>query len=330
MLLIFSKFIGILALLPLLAFGQQIYDDAYYQKHPINNLELLDNSLNFMVIGDWGTNGHFSQQPVAQWLDIAMRAFDGEFVTTTGDNFYDNGVASIDDPYWQSSFEAVYHGPYLFNDWYPTLGNHDYRGNWQAQIDYSQKSRRWQFPAPYYAKHFTLNNGEQLLLLFIDTSPLNPEYKTRAKYAATQRQDSQQQLNWLEQQLTQSSAKWKIVIGHHPLYSSGKRFGQNQGIRNVLEPIFERHKVNAYFAGHEHDLQHNQPTNKFTAHFVSGAGAKLRTVSHRAFTRFAQATPGFIAVSVNDEKIRVQIISATGEVLYRTDLLQESQKNENR
>lgn len=28
-------------------------------------------------------------------------------------------------------------------EWYPILGNHEYRGNTQAVIDYSKVSRRW-------------------------------------------------------------------------------------------------------------------------------------------------------------------------------------------
>lgn len=66
-----------------------------------------------------------------------------EFIISVGDNFYTNGVASVDDPMWKTSFEDIYKGANLFIDWYPVLGNHDYRGNPQAQIDYSKRSRRW-------------------------------------------------------------------------------------------------------------------------------------------------------------------------------------------
>lgn len=294
-----------------------MHDQAYYQAHQIQGLSVPEESLNFLVIGDWGRNGHYQQKTVADMMDVAMWQLDAEFIATTGDNFYSNGVASVNDPYWQSSFEDIYHGPHLFENWYPTLGNHDYRGNWQAQIDYSNQSRRWEFPNNYYAKNFVLAGQEELLILFIDTSPLNPGYKNVAKYAESQKQDGAKQLAWIEQKLVSSNAKWKIIVGHHPLYSSGKRYGKTADIRGVLEPIFEKNKVDAYFAGHEHDLQHNQPKDTTVQYFVSGAGSELRKVAQRPFTRFAEATAGVASVSVNSNELLVQFISGTNKVLYQ-------------
>lgn len=296
--------------------ANDVYNHRYYDSTTIADLQMTPDAKHFLVIGDWGRNGHFYQRDVARWMDIAAYTLDPEFVATTGDNFYDNGVASVEDPYWQTSFEAIYHGPHLFIDWFPTLGNHDYRGNWQAQIDYSQVSRRWQMLAPYYQKSLTLNQKGTALVLFIDTSPLNPEYANRAKYAATQQPDADAQLHWINTQLAASDADWKIVIGHHPLYSSGKRYGKTSGIREVLEPIFEQHKVDAYFAGHEHDLQHNQPQHTHVAHFVSGGGSEIRKVTQRPFTRFAAATGGFASVSISKATLTVQFIDYQGKVLY--------------
>lgn len=296
--------------------AKPVHDESFYQTHQVANLQSPDDSLNFLVLGDWGRNGHYQQIAVAEMMDVVMQQLDGDFIVTTGDNFYSNGVASVDDPYWHSSFEAIYHGPHLFEDWYPTLGNHDYRGNWQAQIDYSQRSRRWVFPNTYYAKTFKIDEQTEVQMLFIDTNPLNPDYKHEAKYAQTQLQDGAKQLGWIEHKLANSTAKWNIVIGHHPLYSSGKRFGTTQGIQEVLEPILEKYQVDAYFAGHEHDLQHNKPEGKRVEHFVSGAGSELRPVQQRSFTQYAKSEAGFISVSVTDNALLVQFISASGQVLY--------------
>lgn len=296
-----------------------IYKDALYQQQKIAKLNTLPDSLNFMVIGDWGHNGHFYQKEVAHQLEIAMYQTDADFIVSTGDNFYPNGVASVNDPLWQSAYEDIYHGPHTFEDWYVVLGNHDYLGNAQAQIDYTKKSQRWQLPARYYSKTFVLENNEQVLMVFLDTNPIQPEYKTRDKYRSTQGQGYKTQLTWLETQLAGSDAKWKIVVGHHPLYSSGKRFGRNQGLRDILEPIMERHNVQAYIAGHEHDLQYNQPENSNIAHFVSGGGSEARFVKQREFTRYAEATPGFLSVSINGETLKVSAINHLGEVRFSTE-----------
>ncbi len=296
-----------------------IYKDELYQQQKITKLNTLPDSLNFMVIGDWGHNGHFYQKEVAHQLEIAMYQTDADFIVSTGDNFYPNGVASVNDPLWQSAYEDIYHGPHTFEDWYVVLGNHDYLGNAQAQIDYTNKSQRWQLPARYYSKAFELENNEQVLMVFLDTNPIQPEYKTRDKYRSTQGQGYKTQLTWLETQLAGSDAKWKIVVGHHPLYSSGKRFGRNQGLLDILEPIMERHNVQAYIAGHEHDLQYNQPENSNIAHFVSGGGSEARFVKQREFTRYAEATPGFLSVSINGETLKVSAINHLGEVRFSTE-----------
>ncbi|WP_158968589.1 metallophosphoesterase [Paraglaciecola sp. L3A3] len=310
----------VLSVLSFAGNAAHVHDQKFYQTHQVRDLAMPKDSLSFLVLGDWGRNGHYQQVPVAEMMDVVMYQLDGEFITTTGDNFYSKGVASVDDPYWQTSFENIYHGPNLFVDWYPTLGNHDYAGNWQAQIDYSQRSRRWVFPHPYYAKTFKVGDNAEMLVLFIDSNPLNPEYKHRAKYAETQKQDGAKQLAWIEHQLAHSSAKWNIVIGHHPLYSSGKRYGKTSGIQGVLEPIFEKYKIDAYFAGHEHDLQHNRSAGKKVEHFVSGAGSELRPVGQREFTQFSKSEAGFLSVSVTDNNMLVQFINAAGQRIYHYNM----------
>lgn len=301
-------------LVTLVSNSAELIDDQYYQTHSINTLSDND-GYSFIVLGDWGRNGHFYQKQVAKWMDIASYQLDAEFIATTGDNFYDNGVASISDPYWRSSFEEVYHQPHLFVDWHPVLGNHDYRGNWQAQIDYSDVSRRWEMPSQYYAKTAVLG-AESALVLFIDTSPLNPDYANESKYFNAYKQGSETQLAWIEDQLASSEAKWKIVIGHHPLYSSGKRYGKTDAIRSVLEPLLEKYDVDAYIAGHEHDLQHNQIQGSDLIHIVSGGGSEVRPVGNYAFTKFAKSTGGFVAVTLSDTSLRFRFIDHNGNIVY--------------
>lgn len=117
--------------------------------------------------------------------------------------------------------------------------------------------------------------------------------------------------------LSNSNAKWNIVIGHHPLYSSGKRYGTTSAIKNVLEPILHQHDVDAYIAGHEHDLQHNQLPDDALVHIVSGGGSEVRPVGNYAFTRFAKSTGGFVAVSLTGRELRFTFIDHNGEVIYQ-------------
>jgi tartrate-resistant acid phosphatase type 5 len=61
-----------------------------------------------------------------------------KFIATCGDNFQVSGIASAQDPLWMVNFENVYKGLSLQTEWFPVLGNHDYRGSPQAEIDYSK------------------------------------------------------------------------------------------------------------------------------------------------------------------------------------------------
>jgi predicted phosphodiesterase len=295
----------------------------FYEKTVIKDLQNPKDAFNFLVVGDWGRNGHYNQQQVADRMDETAHHLDVEFIISVGDNFYSDGVMSVDDPQWRTSFENVYNGANLLVNWYPILGNHDYRGNPQAQIDYSKKSRRWNMPSAYYTFERTLDDdsGEKILFVFIDTNPFERKYYTDETYMFTDvvKQDTLKQLNWLNQTLAQSTAKWKIVIGHHPLYTTGKRIKETPYVRYSLESILEKHKVDAYFCGHEHDLQHQKRTEMFTNHFTSGAGSEARPVSApQTYTKFAKAEHGFMAVSATAKGMLVQVINDKGEVIYKT------------
>ena len=81
--------------------------------------------MNFLVFGDWGRNGEKDQADVAREMGVVAKKIDAQFILAVGDNFYEDGVASVDDPQWQSSFEQVYTAESLQVPWYAILGNHD-------------------------------------------------------------------------------------------------------------------------------------------------------------------------------------------------------------
>ncbi len=291
---------------------------AGYEGYKIKDLEVPTEGYNFLVVGDWGRNGQFGQQEVADRMGEAAEQLDAHFVVSTGDNFYVNGVASTQDPAWQSSFENIYTSHSLMCDWYPVLGNHDYRGNPQAEIDYTKVSRRWRMNDRYYAieRVFDKKTGEKALFLFIDTCPFDPALYDE-RHTDLAKQDTAAQKRWIEQTLAASNAKWKIVVGHHPLYTTGVRLGKTQDIINAFDATFEKYKVDMYFAGHEHDLQHQKPKDKKVHHFVSGAGSEIRPVSKTDMTVFSKSAHGFMTVTLQATQAIVQIIDEKGNILHK-------------
>ena len=58
----------------------------------------VEDSVSFLVIGDWGMNGIPVQKKVATQMVKYAGLFNVQFVIATGDNFYPSGVSSIHDP----------------------------------------------------------------------------------------------------------------------------------------------------------------------------------------------------------------------------------------
>ena len=60
-----------------------------------------DDYLSFLVIGDWGRRGDANQTAVARAMGACAEASDPDFVVSVGDNFYEGGLNSVDDPeFW--------------------------------------------------------------------------------------------------------------------------------------------------------------------------------------------------------------------------------------
>ncbi|MEQ9438491.1 MAG: tartrate-resistant acid phosphatase type 5 family protein [Cyclobacteriaceae bacterium] len=274
----------------------------------------MNTSLQFCVIGDWGRRGQFRQKETATQLAKTAQKVLPDFVISTGDNFYDAGVESLDDPNWQESFEDIYDQESLQIPWYVVLGNHDYDGSVRAQIDYSLISQRWNLPARYYTLHQYLDQ-EDVLLLFTDTSPFIQEYYEAGK-SEIMAQDKYRQLEWLENELAQSTAKWKIVIGHHPVFSSSPYHGNADELIDTFVPLFKRYHVDLYLSGHEHDLQLQKPLGT-TYYLVSGAGSEMRDTGRNDITRFSSSNNGFALITLEDDSLSICFTDDTGNDLFR-------------
>lgn len=289
-------------------------------QRPAPRLEITPDALSFLVIGDWGRHGEYNQRRVAAAMDSTARKLEAAFVLATGDNFYPEGVASVDDPAWKASFEDVYTGHAIHENWYVALGNHDYQGNAQAQIDYSRRSRRWQMPARYFSVKKTADDGATLEIFILDTNPFIKEYRDEIEnYPQIAQQDTVAQRQWLDSALTASTAQWKLVAGHHHVYSGGKR-DTNADLEPFLVPRLERHGVAAYICGHEHVLQHIRRPGQTMEYFISGAGSDVRKPGDATGTRYSEGRQGFMAFTVSKSELLVQALDFTGQVRYVTRL----------
>lgn len=270
--------------------------------------------ISFVAVGDWGRDGGSHQRDVAAAMGKAAAEAVTAFTVSTGDNFYENGVASAIDPQWKTSFEDVYTAPSLQRPWFVALGNHDYRGTPQAELDYAKTSPRWKLPSRYYVT----SPAPYLDVFVIDTSPLVHSYreKVHSRIAGNvASQDVVAQLAWLDGALAKSTAAWKIVVGHHTIRSGGSEHGDTPEMIALVDPILRRHGVQIYLNGHEHDLQHIARDGM--NYVCSGAGSEVRPTGSTTGTKFALSRSGFAVFTVVRDVVRLEFRDYTGASLYK-------------
>ena len=267
-------------------------------------------ALNLLALGDSGT-GDSHQYALAEVIVKTCASLGCDAALLLGDNIYPHGTITTRDPQFQSKFEQPYAN--LAFPFYAVLGNHDVhlgsRGA-EAQIAYTAKSSKWRMPARHYRE--AIGNVE---IFALDTNTILND-------------NDQQQ--WLDQALASSQARWKLVIGHHPMYSIGRHGyqdgeGEQAQMRHWLGPILCREQA-IYLSGHDHLVQLNQlPCGAIS--IVSGAAAKPRRAysesieAQRDTLRFYQADAlGFAHLAIRDDELKISFWGENGELLYGTSL----------
>ena len=229
--------------------------------------------LRFVALGDVGT-GNRGQYAVAKAMNSYFQQHPFSSVLLTGDNIYPNGEIK--------KIGAAFERPYRFLrqravPFYAVLGNHDVLTNDGAdEIRY----RGFNMQGRYY----TFTQGP-VQFFALDTN----------KQAAWQ-----EQLAWLEANLARSPATWKVVFGHHPVYSSGLH-GSTPRLME-LPSLFSRYGVQLYLSGHDHNYERTEPLQG-TTYLVCGAGATTRPVFRSDWTAYARARLSFAAIEVLPESL---------------------------
>lgn len=234
---------------------------------------------------------------------------------------------------------------------YVTLGNHDWetsRAGGFAQIAFLEQSEDFYMNGAFYSVKPPAGKGE-VELFVIDTSMMlaattvyedalddnGAEIVTDTlalpNYFVEPMTDAEKNMAvWLDQALKNSTAKWKIVMAHHPLWSgSGSKFEQGRALRDLILPSLCRY-ADAYLVGHDHTLEvHSddcsaalgQATEKPLIQVVSGAAAKQRPVNTNFIKQQEQKYPehktlfakgqlwGFAHMQIEGDLATVQLLS---------------------
>lgn len=278
----------------------------------------LEKPLNFYLVNDLGRNGYYDQKPIAELMGRMAEAIDIEFVVAAGDVHHFEGVRSVDDPLWMTNYELIYSHPDLMLPWYPICGNHEYRGNTQAVIDYSNVSARWQMPARYYTKVME-EDGATLRLVMLDTSPLLDKYrKDTEKYPDAATQDMDAQLAWVDSVLTAAHEDWVLVVGHHPIYAdTDKSESERTDLQRRLDTLLRKHgNVDFYLCGHIHNFQHIRKEGSDIDYVVNTSGSLSREVKPTDGTVFCSDATGFSLITVDKREIDLYMMDKDGNVIH--------------
>lgn len=273
---------------------------------PIENPD----QLRFLAFGDYGT-GSRQQMKVAELAEELCKTRSIDALLLLGDNIYMDGVSSSHDPLWKTIIEEPFGSPCLAKlPLYPVLGNHDYKGQANAQIEYSLVNHRWKLPKRFYS----VKAGKLLEIIGMDTNYVDICF------------DKDQCMgNFLLHRLEHSKARWKIVLGHHPVIGSSSK--HTPGIQAyLLKPILCR--FDAYLSAHSHHLEHIKPDNCHGEFFISGAGGAPLYPPKPGLkaSKFAKADFGLLEMTVSPSSLSYRFVRVDGQELYRYGKLNVAKK----
>lgn len=275
--------------------------------------------LNFIIANDLGRNGYYLQKPIAELMGEVAYNIGPEAVLDLGDTHHFEGVQSVTDPLWLTNFELIYSHPELMIDWYSICGNHEYRGNTQAVLDYSSVSRRWNMPAKYYTKTF-VDSDVSVRIVFLDTTPLISKYRDESgKYPDASKQDVAAQLAWLEATLADASEDWIVVVGHHPIFAdTNKSKSEQLDMQRVVDSILCKYDVDMYICGHIHNFQHIVKADR-TIDYVVNSSASLSRPKVKSIdgTVFTSGKAGFSILSASSKELKLSMIDESGDVIHQ-------------
>ena len=268
-------------------------------------------TVRFVALGDQGV-GNASQRLVSGVLDRVCEERGCDLAVFLGDNLYPRGMSSPDDPEMDRVFTAIYGS--LDLPMYAVLGNHDYahgrdeqRAKWQVawarrSNDLTMPGRTYSFQAGF-ADFFALDTT---WMFWNGPEP---------------------QQTWLSEALDASTARWRVVFGHHPIRSNGTHgnAGAYEGLVGVpyasgmgLSRFFDAAvcgRADLYLSGHDHNRQ-------WLSHcgvelIVSGAGSKAQPLVDRGNRpTFASEAIGLVWVELAEERLTVAFYDQEGRLEF--------------
>ena len=290
--------------------------------------------LRVVVMGDQGTGSEVQTRVAAAMREVCAR--EGcDLGVALGDNFYPAGPKDVNSSLFRERFAEPY-GP-LKIPFLMVSGNHDEsllvggdgadaRGG-EVEVAYSRLNPQWVMPARTYRAPV----GTLVEFFTVATSPLAA---TVPPLRATERPGGSwdtAQRTWLAGALGRSPARWKLVLGHHPLFSNashgdaGRYDGSSLPLQrgDAVERLYgvACGKASLLLGGHDHALQLFAPQRSCAGTWTAVSGAAGKVTSGKtgqrpaAFEAYDQ--PGFMVLDITPTAltIRAYALNPAGKAL---------------
>ena len=251
-------------------------------------------SLHFTALGDMGAGTPF-QYDVAKAMVTEYDQDTFPIALMLGDLLYPDGnINRLGAEKFEAPYEPLISRGVRFR---AALGNHD------RLYPFTNKLvKYWKMPASYY--HFR-------------RGPVD-------FYAIDSNRFDTKQAAWLRESLDESTAPWKIVFGHHPVYSSGAH-GLNRSLEKKLVPILLCKSVDLYLSGHDHDYERFSPKGGVEYIVSGGGGAYLRNFKHIQEDSLVRAKKHhFLNAHATDTSLIVEAVDKKGDVFDTLSLTKAS------
>jgi Calcineurin-like phosphoesterase len=248
----------------------------------------------FAVVADTGS-GDIHQYAVGRALARYHQKNPFNTVLLAGDNIYTNGeFAKIKEAFAIPYKDLLDRGV----KFYACLGNHDVRSeNGDREVAYPQFNMQGK-------RYYTHGNDDVKFFVLETNAIVDPSSADRTA-----------QLEWLDRELGASKAKWKIVYGHHNIYSDGQ-YGINEVMKRDVTPILKKHQVKLWINGHDHNYQRSQPIDGTTYLVCGGGGASLYKIKTDRMA-FAQSVHSFGIVEVYSDQIVLTGVDSKSAIIDR-------------
>jgi hypothetical protein len=206
---------------------------------PFNNC--VYGCTNLAFFADSGEGG--TQEQIDLWNRIQARP--PEMLLMGGDNTYTNPATCA-----EQQIDADIFAPYRQTGMlFPALGNHD------LDVDPAASCHYTLYPyLPGNRRYYTVKFPEKGLQIFVLNSGRNSA-GTLLEVDGNSI-DSEQYL-WFIEEAAKSTAKWKIVMFHHPWFSQQSAASDGSQYLSEMDWKFENYGIDLVVNGHNHMTNHH-------------------------------------------------------------------------